>query len=404
MGRPHPFRPDSQTAAGLAPGRPHPAKVVTIWAHHGPYHLDRIAALEASGYRVVAFSIAGSSRDYPFFDCRPPRHEVINPCQLHEVNPLISFWRTIRLLLRHRPRLVLACGYERPETAAAILYARLLSPEALVFCMVENQRDDRPRSLLIESVKRLYLRCFQGFLAGGRTHLDYLRQLGVQDGLVRLGYDCVGNDRLAALAEHARRAGVRPVPFDDYVLCVSRLLERKNVPFLVRAYSRYREALAPGERPWHLVVCGDGPDRRTVEEAVREAKLEGDVLLAGEVRDPSLMVAYYAFCRVFVLPSRASEPWGLVVNEAMAAGRPVLVSRRCGCAGELVEEGRNGFTFDPEDERHLAELLLWAHRHRDRLEEMGQASRLIVDRFSPATFAMGVRELEVRSLGALAQL
>src|SRR5208337_5127598 len=63
--------------------------------------------------------------------------------------------------------------------------------------------------------------------------------------------------------------------------------------------------------------------------------------------------AYYGLAGAFVHASTA-EQWGLVANEAMASGLPVLVSNRCGCATELVEEGRNGFAFDPENVEQLA--------------------------------------------------
>ena len=65
---------------------------------------------------------------------------------------------------------------------------------------------------------------------------------------------------------------------------------------------------------------------------------------------PSLIITAFVH-------ASASEQWGLVVNEAMAAGLPVIVSERCGCAPDLVREGVNGLTFDPCDVAELAGLM-----------------------------------------------
>jgi glycosyltransferase involved in cell wall biosynthesis len=94
---------------------------------------------------------------------------------------------------------------------------------------------------------------------------------------------------------------------------------------------------------------------------------------------------------VFVHAS-TTEQWGLVVNEAMATGLPVIVSNRCGCVPDLVAEGKNGFTFDPGSEKSLTKSMLdmWRLPKR-RLEEMRGESRRIVEGFTPAHFAMGAK-------------
>jgi glycosyltransferase involved in cell wall biosynthesis len=85
-----------------------------------------------------------------------------------------------------------------------------------------------------------------------------------------------------------------------------------------------------------------------------------------------------------------TEQWGLVVNEAMAAGLPVLVSNACGCTPELVADGRNGYSFDPFDQKALATLLLRLAADDCDRQAMGNASREIVKRWSPDTFAEGL--------------
>jgi glycosyltransferase involved in cell wall biosynthesis len=100
---------------------------------------------------------------------------------------------------------------------------------------------------------------------------------------------------------------------------------------------------------------GDGPQREELVKTARRLDLE-NVVWPG-FRQVDELPVYYALSSAFVLPS-TSEPWGLVVNEAMASGLPVLVSNRCGSAPDLVAEGENGYTFDPYDIEELKDRML----------------------------------------------
>ncbi|MEJ2070311.1 MAG: glycosyltransferase family 4 protein [Syntrophobacterales bacterium] len=93
---------------------------------------------------------------------------------------------------------------------------------------------------------------------------------------------------------------------------------------------------------------------------------------------------------VFILPSSHLEQWGLVVNEAMASGLPVLVSSACGCVPELVQEGVNGFSFDPSDREGLARLMLKMSSQEAELKTMGEASRRLIADWSPEVFAQNL--------------
>ena len=100
---------------------------------------------------------------------------------------------------------------------------------------------------------------------------------------------------------------------------------------------------------------------------------------------------FYAYAGAFVHAS-TTEQWGLVVNEAMASGLPVVVSNRVGCAMNLVNEGENGFTFDPLDVEALAKLLskMTAMTKPER-QVMGEASRGIIAEWGPERFASGLK-------------
>ncbi len=157
----------------------------------------------------------------------------------------------------------------------------------------------------------------------------------------------------------------------------------------LRAYSVYRRLTNnnEGHAPWRLVVLGDGPERGILENLVHSQGIQG-VSFPGFVQIDKLPI-YYGLASVFVHPSH-KDTWGLVVNEAMAAGLPVLVSSRCGCAQDLVCEGENGFTFASHDVRALADLMIRVSSDQVDLKAMSVSSRNRIDNWGLRRFVHGL--------------
>ena len=103
---------------------------------------------------------------------------------------------------------------------------------------------------------------------------------------------------------------------------------------------------------------------------------------------------YYAFAEVLVLPTH-SDPWGLVVNEAMACGLPVIVSRVAGCAADLVRENWNGLLTQPGDESSLVAAMTRIASQSELRKTMSANSLLHISRYSPEAWSLGI----VRALG-----
>ena len=223
--------------------------------------------------------------------------------------------------------------------------------------MSDSARHDEPRRRPREAAKRRVVRLFSSGVVAGDLHKEYACALGLPAATVFAGYDVVDNKHFDRGARAARRAAARwrgrlglPARF---FLASSRFIARKNLLRLLDAYARYRRRAGAGA--WGLVLLGDGELRADLERRIARADLAGQVILPG-FRQYDELPAYYGLAGAFV-HAATSEQWGLVVNEAMASGLPVLVSERCGCAPDLVSEGVNGFTFDPCDVDQLAGLM-----------------------------------------------
>jgi glycosyltransferase involved in cell wall biosynthesis len=254
--------------------------------------------------------------------------------------------------------------------------------------MSASKADDQPRKFWKEWLKSRIVQFYDAAIVGGTPQRDYAIALGIPPQRVFTGYDVVDNDYYGRGADAARSqaSGLRlklllPRP---YFLNVGRFIEKKNLFRLLEAYRIYRQStFVP---PWDLVLCGSGPLEAHLKAVA--GNLAG-VHFPGYKQEDELS-EYYGLASVYIIPSSHFEQWGLVVNEAMASGLPVLVSTACGCAPDLVQEGVNGLTFDPYDVDGLARLLVRMSSGEVDLQAMGEASRRIIADWTPEVFAQNL--------------
>ncbi len=286
-----------------------------------------------------------------------------------------------------RPSALAIPGWSFPEALESLVLAAKLKIPAILFS--DSTAWDEKRVAWKEAIKARILRRYSSALAAGAPHVEYLQALGMDRSRTAQGYDVVDNDYFAVESDKARARGPElrlqhQLP-GRYFLASARFVDKKNLPFLIQAYARYRQlALASASEPWSLVLLGDGPLKPELDRAIPDLKLEKSVLMPGFKQYP-VLPTFYGLAGAFVHVS-ATEQWGLVVNEAMASGLPVLVSNRCGCARDLIRDGVNGYSFDPLDSHKLAGLMLQASQN-PTLPAMGPASREIISNWGPERFA-----------------
>lgn len=192
-------------------------------------------------------------------------------------------------------------------------------------------------------------------------------------------------EREAALPESRvlkRDLGVDPDA--PVVLSLGRLVERKRPDDLLEAFV---DATEPGEAT--LVYVGKGPQQEYLQRLASRNDRQEDVVFTGFV-EQSALPRYYALADLFVLPS-TDEPWGLVVNEAMNFGLPVVATDVVGAAVDLVDDD-NGVVVPPEDRAALADAISTVLRDEEERRRMGAVSRERIERWSPERAATGLLE------------
>ncbi|MCI0749608.1 MAG: glycosyltransferase [Nevskiales bacterium] len=285
-----------------------------------------------------------------------------------------------------QPDVVVSLGWSGRRELSGLQWC-LANGVPAVFTSDSNGHDFQ-RQGWREAIKARVVRLYSVAWAAGTTAAAYLAALKMPADRMVIGpVDTIdvahfsgGADRARQQLQAVRRRLGLPA---DYFFASSRFAPEKNLQNLLRAFRQYREKAGAGA--WSLVLAGDGPLKPDVQRWVAELGMQDSVLLPGWVSFDGLP-DYYGLAGAFVHAS-TREPWGVVVNEALSAGLPVLVSKPCGSAPDLVREGRNGFTFDPRRPQELAGLMgRLAHGDCNRVA-MGQVSRGIIQGWTPDRYA-----------------
>jgi len=228
------------------------------------------------------------------------------------------------------------------------------------------------------------LKQFDACLYVGQRNREYLQHYGVASSRLFFSPHCVDNDAFRQASDAARGAGGgRAGGRRRHVLFVGRLVDSKRPMDVVQAVAR----LTSSGQPVDLVIAGAGELQGRMEEAARAAGLDAQFLgFVNQSRLPSV----YASSDVVVLPSIATETWGLVVNEAMACGVPAVVSDAVGCGPDLIQPGMTGAVAPLGDVPALATSIASVLALDPGLTRRALAERMEI--YSPARAADGVLE------------
>jgi glycosyltransferase involved in cell wall biosynthesis len=375
--------------------------IVVIFINIGSYHAARLRAVysacQQKGWSLTAIQATDNTLQHPWGDLE---REITFP--LKTILPQAS---TAIYKEEQAAALLPSClDNLQPDVVVIPGWGFIISRTALSWCqhhriptivMSETKWDDEKRQWWKEKVKFwLYISKFDAALVGGEMHRDYLIKLGFPQERIFLGYDAVDNDYFAKQAQLARldaaaaRRRQPKIPARPYFIVVTRLLKRKNVYRLVEAFAIYRQQIGEAQA-WDLVICGNGEEEAAIRNLTLEKKLSNCVHLPGFINYQAIG-DWYGLANAFVHPA-LQEPWGLVVNEACAAGLPIVSSRLVGASYELVKDNDNGLLFDPERTQEMTQALLTIHRMPpDVRNKMGKLSQKIVTKFSPQSFADGI--------------
>jgi len=304
-----------------------------------------------------------------------------------------------RTLAAASPDAILCGGYSYIASWQALLWARSRTLPFLLWSE-SNIQDLRRGHALVEFLKTEFVHRCDGFVVPGRSAREYLRSQKIKENSIFTAPNAVDNDLFAAAAAIARReAGTRRRELglpDRYFLFVGRLVPEKGVFDLLSAYAKLDDAV---RQQVGLAFVGDGVSRRQLEEQATSIT-PGRVRFSGFAQREQL-AEYYALAQALILPTY-TDTWGLVVNEAMACGLPVILSRAAGCAADLVKELWNGLLIPPKDVAALTKAMTSLANQPELCVTMGANAVQHISHYSPAEWATGIARAVETTAGARA--
>jgi glycosyltransferase involved in cell wall biosynthesis len=295
----------------------------------------------------------------------------------------IVLTRGLRRVLREfAPDVVVAGGWNQPAFWQAARHARRHNVPLLVW--VESTLEDARLDAGVASrVRHAFVRRAAGFIVPGKASRAYVRSLGVPENAIFIAPNAVDLEIFSTGVReaHANREALRR-ELDlkgTVVLYVGRFAPEKGLDVLLDA--------ARGAT-WSVVLLGEGFLR---EELERSAPSNVTV---GPYVPREALVPWFAAADIFVLPSR-SEPWGMVLNEAAAAGLPIVATDHVGAAPDLVDG--NGSIVSTGDVAELRAAIEHLANDTEARERAGRRSLELSETFTPERWAQAVAAAATRA-------
>jgi glycosyltransferase involved in cell wall biosynthesis len=296
-------------------------------------------------------------------------------------------------------------GYASVNALQAIFAANALGIPVLL--RAESWMRDRERDVWKLAAKKLFFRALRQGIAAvmpiGSLNAQYWHHYFGDDVLQFSMPYAVDNEwfsehATAALADQAAlHTSLNLQAGRQVILFASKLQERKHADHLIEAYARFVANLTEEQTPY-LVIVGDGEERARLETLSRDLNLSG-VRFTG-FRNQTELPAFFCLADVFVLPSR-HEPWGLIVNEAMASGCAVIVSSDVGSHVDLVRDGMEGIVYPVGDVVSLTYALHRVFATPQNTRIMGEAARQRMTTWGFEEDVQGLRAALAHTTGKL---
>ncbi|GLU52376.1 glycosyltransferase family 4 protein [Dyadobacter frigoris] len=364
-----------------------------LWAHYksklfSEVYQNMLATSPDSEFLVVHIALYEASRsvmqddevvkyDYPY--------QVLFQTSLDNV----KFGERLKALFKafdeFKPTVLNVTGWFDYAQILLMIYARMKGVKIVLSS--ESSSMDHNRSTLKEKIKSWIVNRADAFFCFGKSSADYLLTLGVKQPQIAVANAAViDEDVIKTKFDLAKNLSfeINSSKSTRSFVYVGRLAEEKNLELLIKAFIAVKEK-SKISFDWKLLFVGDGPAKEKLTKISGEYLKSQIIEFAGG--HPWYKVpAWLAKSDVLILPSK-SEPWGLVVNEAMVCAMPVIVSEKCGCAEDLVRNGINGFLFNPESQPELETALQFFLKNPDKIDSMGKESLKLIQPFSSKTVA-----------------
>ena len=284
---------------------------------------------EQSRLNIIDFDLSNFEYSYPFV--------LLNNTSLEEASGLRTTYYWLKYMITFKPDVINLTGYADPGTLLILIFAKIIGIKTIMTNeSIYSQRlhTKSIKQYFINLYKGLILRCTDGFLSYGIKSNDYLYRFGISKNRIYSFLNAF--DRSKFNVNEVSQTNIQEKP--NYLLFVGRLSEEKNLVSLIDLARRFKS----DSYNCTIKIVGDGPEYSYLYDMVNRELLP--IQLEG-AKNWNQLNAIYTSALAFILPS-LNETWGMVANEALEMGIPVICSDVCGCADDLVINEFNGLVLN----------------------------------------------------------
>ena len=287
---------------------------------------------------------------------------------------------------------ILIHGYEHLTNLLAIVGA-ILSKTPIIFRCTNPLSHEFYQPTYKRLIKRIFLfflfKFVNKFLAIGKENLNFYLYYKVNKKNIILTPYCIDNKRLV---EEYRRYKKKKQKLKKklriknkiIILFVGKLIQKKRPFDLLLAFEKLKD------KKVGLIFIGEGKLKRELKEYTKKKKIKNIYFLG--FKSQSELPKYYAIADIFVLPSGIGETWGLVVNEAMCFGLPIIVSNMVGCSKDLVKHNKNGYIFKVGNIDELSKYLHILVKNHKLRKKFGEYSFKLIKKYNYIILAKKIIE------------
>ena len=335
-----------------------------IWDRFGDYHFARLKKLQELVLKEkgMVYGISASTFDelYKWKNQEYDNHSYLGSNQI-KVFDVLRLHQIFRAIRRNRIDVVCLPALSRPLYIFTILLCLILRVQTIVFY------ESWYKSSFLKTVfKRIYLSVPTKIFASGQLAKNYLLQIGVKGNKVIEGYSVVDSDFFS------RDISVEK---EKCLLCVARISKEKNLQFLIDTFINHRIS-----EEYKLILVGEGPLKLRIPEKCQSIELM-------TWQSSNVLKTLYNRASYSILPS-SFEPWGLVVNESLHCGTPVILSNAVGC---IPEFGFKDLIFSPEHKESLQQCFSFVlSKSVSETEKIAQEQSLSLSQYTTTAWALNI--------------
>lgn len=362
-------------------------RIVIIHTDFRIYWPARIYALQQllkdNRMSLYIIEIAGAGSPYSFSN-KNTDHNIDNwnilfpNSKIEELSMSKVKQAIISKLDEINPDIVIAGAIAFPSGAVSSLWCRKNKKKLIIFD--DAKINDVKRGTFVNFIKRRIYHNVDAMLYPAKEWDETGFYWGFKKEQLFYGLDVVDNEFWKRYKGCLNNSTIN----NNFFLSIGRQIPKKNLLFLLEAYSIYRKKV--GNEAYDLILIGDGPERKNIQDYINYNHVKGVILLPFlQQKD---LVLYYKMAKSFIICSKQDETWGLVINESLACGCPVIASNRCGAAESLIKDNVNGYIFNPFKTDELVNKMMCIHElSKEQWISMSNNSLRTIEKWDTRLFA-----------------